>query len=209
MRRPSFTWVRWCRTIVGGHLSRFRVFLPGRRRKRRRSNNNHDRDVALTDGCSCFWAARLLFWPELWGAGDEVGDDVTGPPTAPSADPPGEWLLADPLPISLPLPDGPPLVELLDADNVVLDPMLNVPAVLLLLFFFCLFASYPQQITIRSEQENFGLGIARLAWKSATILFNYYTFWKERGKRWALGRNFFGRLPAGLVPIHNKQPSRK
>ena len=136
MRRPSFTWVRWCRTIVGGHLSRFRVFLPGRRRKRRRSNNNHDRDVALTDGCSCFWAARLLFWPELWGAGDEVGDDVTGPPTAPSADPPGEWLLADPLPISLPLPDGPPLVELLDADNVVLDPMLNVPAVLLLLFFF-------------------------------------------------------------------------
>ena len=32
--------------------------------------------------------------------------------------------------------------------------------------------------------------------------------WK-RGKRWALGRNFFGRLPAGLVPIHNKQPSRK
>ena len=207
MRRPSFTGVRWCRTIVGGHLSRFRVFLSGRRR----SNNNHDRDVALTDGCSCFWAARLLFWPELWGAGDEVGDDVTGPPTAPSADPPGEWLLADPLPISLPLPDGPPLVELLDADNVVLDPMLNVPAVLLLLFFLFVrvvpTTNYNQVRTRKLWSWYCEIGM-KIRHYFVQLLYILKRTWK-RGKRWALGRNFFGRLPAGLVPIHNKQPSRK
>lgn len=71
----------------------------------------------------------LLFIAED-GAGDEVGDrDETGPPTAPRTEPPGEWLLAAPFPTAFPLPDGPPLVELLDVDTA-LAPMFKFPAVL-------------------------------------------------------------------------------
>jgi hypothetical protein len=42
--------------------------------------------------------------------------------------------LAAPFPTALPLPDGPPLVELLVAETV-LEPMFKFPAVLLFFFF--------------------------------------------------------------------------